>query len=80
MSSKDPLSTLAQMSDDDLLRMPIDDNWREEREFVCVECRGYARIHPHTSRIWGCKSCGFTTKDIGILFRQRAPYTVLRKR
>lgn len=47
-----------------------DGKWRVCEEFVCSSCGNYAHLHPYTNRIWGCKSCDFTTLSPSGFFKK----------
>ncbi|MBI2056113.1 MAG: hypothetical protein HYT37_01930 [Candidatus Sungbacteria bacterium] len=49
-------------------RMPVNSEWRKSREFICKRCEGPAYFHPMTDWIWGCVTCGTTTRSIMTYF------------
>lgn len=45
--------------------------WMRNGGKVCVICGDTAYEHPLTSRIWGCRTCGFTTDYLSRCFHDR---------
>jgi len=62
--------TMKEWNKVEVLRKVTEGGWRKSPNFRCKECKDVAHLHPFTNRIWGCKTCGYTTASVSVYFEE----------
>ena len=44
--------------------------WKRSENYVCRTCEDAAFISKINGNLWGCKTCGFTTLNLYIYFKE----------
>jgi len=44
--------------------------WKRNENYICRTCGDAAFISKINGRLWGCKTCGFTTLNVFIYFKE----------
>lgn len=45
--------------------------WRENVDYICIDCLQPSYCHPYSNKIWGCLNCGFSTYSVSVYFKPK---------